>query len=139
MKSKKMSSKLRYVSKEVLLSIAVIALAAAFIFVAVTLFRLDWTYEEEIVSGIVYDAKFDTPFGGNTEFKVRASADMAVTEYTSKTYCLPPKSRYEELVREAAADKDIKVVVRVKKVEVHLKDNAYTCDDNVEVTRKEQK
>lgn len=115
----------------------------SFIVVAVlgfpTLGRLDEQRHEEIVSGIVYDAKFDVWLTGNTEFKVRASADMAVTEDTSRTYCLPPNSRYEKLVREAAADKDVKVVVRVKKVPPHFKDSVFSCDNNVEVTKKEQK
>lgn len=134
-----MSSKLRNVLIDVLKAIAVVVLAAAFVFVISITFRIREQDDEEIVSGIVYDAKFDTWPEGNTEFKVRASADMAVTKDTSKTYCLPPNSKYEELVREAAADKNVEVIVKVRKVSPHLKDGIASCDDNVEVTKKEQR
>ena len=134
-----MSSKSRDVLINVLSVALVVIIAAAVIFGIIFLGRICCNPSEEIVSGIVYDAEFDTWPKGNTSFKVRASAEMAVTEDTSKTYCLPPNSPYEELVREAAADKDVKVVVRAKKFSVRLRDDVFTCIDNVEVTRKEQK
>lgn len=93
---------------------------------------------EEVVSGIVYDAHFDTWPGHNTRFKVRAAAEMAVTKDTSPTYCLPSGSQYESVVREAAEDKDIKVVVKVKQMPPHFREGVFKCDNNVEVTKKEE-
>lgn len=100
------------------------------------LFRISWQASEEVVSGIVYDAHFDDWPSNNTMFKVRASAEMAVTEDTSATFCLPEGSKYESIVREAAENKDIKVVVKVNKKPIHLREKVLKCDDNIEVTKK---
>lgn len=94
---------------------------------------ISWQGSEQVVSGIVYDARFDEVLGGNTRFKVRASAEMAVTEETSPTYCLPPDSEYIDIVRKAAEDKSIKVVVRVHKRQPHRRKTFWGCDDNTEV------
>ena len=95
--------------------------------------RISWHTSDKIVSGIVYNATFDSWPDGNTTFKVRASAEMAVTDETSPTYCLPPDSPYIEIVKQAAADKNIKVIVRVNKRPPHLRDSFLHCDDNTEV------
>lgn len=100
------------------------------------LFRISWQASEEVVSGIVYDAHFNDWPGNNTTFKVRASAEMAVTEDTSATFCLPEGSEYESIVREAAENKDVKVIVKVNKTPLHLREKVFKCDDNIEVAKK---
>lgn len=97
--------------------------------------HLSWQASEEVVSGIVYNAQFDDWPAHNTTFKIRAAAEMAVTEETSPTYCLPSGSQYESIVRDAAADKNIKVVVRVKQVPLHFREGVFKCEDNIEVTK----
>ena len=116
--------------------LTLVAIAGAVICGVWVLFHVDWKMSEEVVSGIVYDATFDDWPGHNTIFKIRASAEMAVTEGTSPTYCLPSGSQYESIVREAAEDKDIKVVVKVKQMPLHFRKSAFRCEDNVEVTKK---
>lgn len=113
-----------------------VAIAGAVIWGVWALFHLDWKMSEEVVSGIVYNARFDDWPGHNTTFQIRAAAEMAVTEGTSPTYCLPSGSPYESIVHEAAEDKDIKVVVRVKQMPLHFRESAFKCEDNVEVTKK---
>lgn len=116
-----------------------VAIAGAVIWGIWALCHLSWKSSEEVVSGIVYDAHFDDWPGHNTTFKIRAAAEMAVTEGTSSTYCLPSGSQYESIIREAAEDKDIKVIVRVKQMSPHFREGVFKCEDNVEVTKKEEK
>ena len=123
----------------VLLEIAgYIVIIGAIIFGVWALFHLSWKASEEVVSGIVYDAHFDDWPTGNTTFKVRAAAEMAVTEDTSPTYCLPKGSQYESVVREAAENKDIKVIVKIKQMPPHLKEGILKCEDNIEVIKKDE-
>lgn len=103
------------------------------ILVGYLLAHLSWQMSEDVVSGIIYDASFDEWPTGNTCFSVRAAAEMAVTEKTSPRYCLPEGSQYTDIVRQAAADKDIKVVVTVKKTLPHLRKRVLAADDNIEV------
>lgn len=128
--------------KAVLPAVATILIAAAIvgavIWVVWALFHLSWQASEEVVSGIVYDAHFDDWPAHNTTFKIRAAAEMAVTEETSPTYCLPSGSQYESIVREAAENKDIKVIVRVKQMPPHFREGVFKCEDNVEVVKKEK-
>lgn len=116
----------------------------ALIFAAVilgvwALCHLSWKTSEDVVSGIVYDAHFDGWPAHNTTFKIRAAAEMAVTEDTSPTYCLPSGSQYESIIREAAEDKDIKVIVKVKQMPPHFREGIFKCEDNTEVTKKAEK
>lgn len=121
----------------VLLEIAgYIVIIGAIIFGVWALAHISWQSSEEVVSGIVYDAHFNDWPTENTIFKVRAAAEMAVTEYTSQTYCLPKGSQYESIVREAAEDKNIKVVVKVKPMSFHFKEGVLKCEDNIEVIKK---
>lgn len=113
-----------------------VAIAGAVIWGVWALCHFSWQASEEVVSGIVYDAHFDDWPGHNTTFKIRAAAEMAVTEGTSSTYCLPSGSQYESIVREAAEDKNIKVIVRVKQMPPHFREGVFKCEDNVEVTKK---
>lgn len=92
-----------------------------------------WEISEDIVSGIVYDNTNNSIITGNTEFKVRASADMYADENTSRTYCLPKDSQYITLVKEAAADKTIRVVVETSKSFKWMM--PWDCNDNVKVTK----
>lgn len=98
--------------------------------------HLSWKASEDVVSGIVYDAHFDDWPAHNTTFKIRAAAEMAVTEDTSPTYCLPSGSQYESAIREAAEDKSIKVVVKVKQMPPHFREGIFKCENNIEVTKK---
>lgn len=123
----------------VLTLVALIAIAGAVIWSIWALAHLSWQSSEEVVSGIVYDARFNDWPANNTTFKIRAAAEMAVTEGTSPTYCLPSGSQYESVVREAAENKDIKVIVRVKQMPPHFREGVFKCEDNVEVTKKEEK
>lgn len=113
-----------------------VAIAGAVIWGFWALFHLSWQASEEVVSGIVYDAHFNDWPAHNTTFKIRAAAEMAVTEGTSPTYCLPSGSQYESIVREAAENKDIKVIVKVKQMPPHFREGVFKCEDNVEVTKK---
>lgn len=123
----------------VLLEIAgYIVIIGAIIFGVWALAHLSWKASEEVVSGIVYDARFNDWPAHNTTFKVRAAAEMAVTEETSPTYCLPKGSQYESIVREAAEDKNIKVIVKVTPMPPHFKEGVLKCEDNIEVTKKDE-
>jgi type IV secretory pathway protease TraF len=94
---------------------------------------LKWQKSEELVSGIVYNNTNDGWPVGNTKFSVRASTDTYVSEENQSTYCLPSNSPYISLVKKAAADKNIKVVVTKKKVFTLAM--PWSCINNVEVTR----
>lgn len=132
--------KKKEVSGSVLLTaVAVIVAFGVIIWGIWALLHFSMQLSEEVVSGIVYDAHFDDWPAGNTTFKIRAAAEMAVTEETSPTYCLPSGSQYESIVREAAENKDIKVIVRVKQMPPHFREGAFKCEDNVEVTKKDEK
>lgn len=120
----------------VIIIVASIAIIGFIIWGVWALFHLSWQSSEEVVSGIVYDAHFNDWPAENTTFKVRAAAEMAVTEDTSPTYCLPKGSQYESIVREAAEDKSIKVIVKVKPMPPHFKEGVFKCEDNVEVIKK---
>lgn len=101
--------------------------------------HLSWKNGEDVVSGIAYNVRFDSWPAGNTTFQVRAAAEMAVTENTSPIYCLPKGSQYESIVREAAEDKSIKVVVKVKPMPPHFREGVFKCEDNVEVIKKRRR
>lgn len=116
--------------------IAALAIIGAIICAFWAVFHFSWQSSEEVVSGIVYDAHFDDWPAHNTTFKIRAAAEMAVTEGTSPTYCLPKGSQYEGIVREAAEDKNIKVIVKVKPMPPHFRKGVFECEDNIEVTKK---
>lgn len=96
---------------------------------------IKWETSEDIVSGIVYDNTNNALISGNTHFKIRASADMYADENTSRTYCLPPGSEYIDLVKEAASDKNIRVVVSTEKDFKFML--PWECNDNVKVERVE--
>ena len=98
--------------------------------------HFSWKTGEDVVSGIIYNAQFNDWPTENTTFQVRAAAEMAVTEDTSPTYCLPKGSQYESIVREAAEDKSIKVIVKVKPMPPHFKEGVFKCEDNIEVIKK---
>ncbi len=134
-----MKNKIEAVLPAVATVLIVIAVAGAVIWGVWALSHLSWQASEEVVSGIVYDAHFDDWPAHNTTFKIRAAAEMAVTEDTSPTYCLPSGSQYEGVVREAAENKDIKVIVRVKQMPPHFREGVFKCEDNVEVIKKEEK
>lgn len=134
-----MKNKTAIVGSLLLTLVVLIAIVGAIIWGVWALFHFSWQASEEVVSGIVYDARFDDWPAHNTTFKIRAAAEMAVTEETSPTYCLPSGSQYESIVREAAENKDIKVIVKVKQMPPHFREGVFKCEDNVEVTKKEEK
>ena len=100
------------------------------------LFSIKWQGSNDVVSGIVYDTTNDGWLSGNTTFKVRASENMAVTEDTSPVYCLPPNSKYIELVNKAAEDKSVKVIVKSKRAFAIML--PWGCMDNVTVDEVKQ-
>lgn len=120
----------------VLTVVVVLAILGVAIWGFWALFHFSWKNSEDIVSGIIYNAKFNDWPAENTTFQVRAAAEMAVTEGTSPTYCLPKGSPYESIVREAAEDKSIKVIVKVKPMPPHFKESVFKCEDNIEVIKK---
>lgn len=89
---------------------------------------------DNVVSGIVYNNKNNSIFGGNTYFRVRASENTVVTGENTSKFCLPPNSPYIKLVNEAAKDKNIKVVVTSSKV-FTMVPSPWHCVDNVKVER----
>ena len=93
-----------------------------------------WETSEDLVSGIVYNNTNNAIITGNTEFKIRASAEMNADKNTSRTYCLPPNSKYIPLVKEAAANKNIKLVVTTK-TGFYIAANPLACVENVIVTK----
>ncbi len=100
---------------------------------ALSAFFVKWTLSEELVSGIVYDNTNNSAISGNTYFKVRAGVDTYVNTSNESSYCLPPNSPYIPLVKEAAADKSIKVTVSTAK---RFQMSApWVCMDNVTVTK----
>lgn len=108
----------------VILSIFVVIFAALFV---------KWEYSEDLVSGIVYSNENNSFPAGNTYFKIRASEDTYVNKYNESSYCLPPDSPYIELVKEAAANKSIKVIVSTSKR--FMITAPWVCMDNVRVER----
>lgn len=116
--------------------VACIAIIGLIVWGVWALAHFSMQLSEEVVSGIVYNAQFNDWPAENTTFQVRAAAEMAVTEDTSPTYCLPKGSQYESIVREAAEDKDIKVIVKVKQMPPHFKEGVFKCEDNIEVIKK---
>ncbi len=77
-----MKNKIEAVLPAVATVLIVIAVAGAVIWGVWALSHLSWQASEEVVSGIVYDAHFDDWPAHNTTFKIRAAAEMAVTEDT---------------------------------------------------------
>lgn len=116
--------------------VASIAIIGFIIWGVWALAHFSWKTGEDVVSGIIYNAQFNDWPAENTTFQVRAAAEMAVTEDTSPTYCLPKGSQYESIVREAAEDKSIKVIVKVKPMPPHFKEGVFKCEDNIEVIKK---
>lgn len=112
--------------------IFMVAVAGLGLFGLAKLFCISWMASEDVVSGIVYDATFDEIISGNTNFKIRASAEMYADKDTSATYCLPRGSQYEELIRKAAADKRIKVTVIAHKFFM-VKNAIWDCPETIEV------
>jgi len=94
---------------------------------------IKWQPSEDLVSGIVYNNTNNSWPNGNTSFSIRASTDTYVNAKNESSYCLPKGSPYIPLVKEAAANKDVKVVVTTKKV--FKLASPFTCVDNVVVTR----
>ncbi len=114
---------------------------AGFIATLVVLWGFFWVLpsvriavSEQNVSGIVYNVKNNAFISGNTRFSVRAAVDTYVTQENESSYCLPPNSPYIALVNEAAENKDIKVVVKTKKM-FHIESAPWACADNVTVTK----
>lgn len=93
---------------------------------------IHWKASNEVVSGIVYNTKNDKLISGNTTFAVRASVDTYTNTENASRYCLPPNSKYKELVNKAAMDKTIKVVVTENKAFKFMA--PWECLDNVTVT-----
>lgn len=87
---------------------------------------------EQLVSGVVYNNTNNRWPLGNTKFSVRASEDTYVSEENKSSYCLPPNSRYRDIVKKAAQDKSTKVVVKTEKV-FTVVGNPFVCVDNVKV------
>lgn len=112
--------------------VLLVALAAGSLFLIAKIMCIDFRTQDEIVSGIVYDASFDELISGNTNFKIRAAAEMYTDENTSATYCLPRGSKYEELIRKAAGDKTVKVKVTAHKF-FEVKNTVVDCPETVEV------
>lgn len=97
------------------------------------LVSIKWQTNEELVSGIVYNNTNDAMISGNTSFSIRASENTYVSEENKSSYCLPPNSPYIPLVKQAAADKSIKVTVTAsKKFQIMA---PWGCMDNIKVTR----
>lgn len=93
---------------------------------------IKWETSEDLVSGIVYDNTNSDMFTGNSHFKIRASVEMNADAGTSRTYCLPSDSQYIPLVKKAAADKNVKVVVETRKSFKIMQ--PWSCNNNVIVT-----
>lgn len=115
---------------------AVAATIVALVVIVVPIWFLasiKWQTNEELVSGIVYNNTNDALISGNTSFSIRASESAYVSEENKSSYCLPPNSQYIPLVKQAAADKTIKVTVTAsKKFQVMT---PWGCMDNIKVTR----
>ena len=97
-----------------------------------SIFFVRFSGRNEEVSGIVYNTSYNHLISGNATFSVRAGIDTYVSQENQSTYCLPPNSPYLALVRKAAADKNVKVIVTTDK---YFSIQApWTCHNNVKVT-----
>ena len=126
--------KLRVVTTTIihgLIGVFVVVIAIYFFWL---LLCIRWQTSEELVSGIVYNNINNKVLSGNTRFKIRASVDTYINEDNVSSYCLPANSPYIPLIKEAAADKSIRVVVMAKKA-FKIVSNPLVCLDNVTVTR----
>lgn len=96
-----------------------IAMAVAFLILLLgffaSLFFISFEASNQEVSGIVYNTTFDHAISGNTTFSVRAAVDTYVSQENQSTYCLPPNSPYAAIIKKAADDKTVKVVVTTTK------------------------
>ena len=89
---------------------------------------------EQNISGIVYNVSNDDFISGNSHFSVRAAVDTLVTDENESSYCLPGNSPYKTLINKAAEDKNVRVIVRTKKM-FYVAANPLVCADNVVVTQ----
>lgn len=110
-------------------AVATVVIIAALLLI----FGVHWQTSEDLVSGIVYNNTNNDFISGNTDFSVRAAVDTYVSDQNTSSFCLPPNSPYIPLVKEAAADKSIKVVVATRKEFKLLA--PWSCMANVTVTK----
>lgn len=103
-----------------------------FVLLFLAMFLVSFKPNNEVVSGIVYNTSYSHLFTGNTHFSVRASEATYVSEENRSSYCLPPNSPYLPLIKKAAEDKRVKVVVTADKY--FALQAPWTCKNNVRVT-----
>lgn len=104
------------------------------------LFFVRFQGSQSEVSGIVYNTSFNHLVSGKTMFSVRASVDTFIYHdqngnTNESSYCLPKNSPYTALIKKAADDKNIKVVVTSNKY--FAIQSPFTCHSNV-IVREEK-
>lgn len=97
--------------------------------------KIRWQTSNKVVSGIAYNVESDKWISGATTFSIRASEDTFVSEENKSSFCLPKGSEYIDLVKRAAEDKTIKLIVTSEKINFHFAEGATTCVDNVKVVQ----
>lgn len=105
------------------------------IVVAVTVpLIIDVNFGDNVASGVVYNASFNKWPSGRATFGIRATENTVITQENASTFCLPKGSKYTELIRKAAEDKSVKLVVEKKSgIYWHV---IFGCSDNVIVRKK---
>jgi hypothetical protein len=104
-----------------------------FLILLFSAFFVRFQSSQSVVSGIVYNTRTNNAISGNTTFAVRASVDTYVNQSNESDFCLPPHSPYEALVKKAAADKSVKVIITAHKY--FALQSPITCRANVIVTQ----
>jgi len=109
-----------------------------FLALFLSMFIVRFKASQSDVSGIVYNTEFNHLLSGKTTFSVRASVDTYIYHdqngnTNESDFCLPKNSPYTTLIKQAAANKNIKVdVVANKYFTVQA---PWTCRNNVVVTQ----
>lgn len=116
----------------VLLMILVVPIVA--IAIAFFLLFTKVSFNEQVVSGVVYNTSNNQFISGNTKFSIRASENTYVSEENKSSYCLPKESPYIALVNEAATNKDTKVKVTTTKA-FQVVPAPWVCIENVKVEK----
>lgn len=114
-------------------ALAVVMLVVLVVGFVLALCCINIKLSNDVVSGIVYNTKYGKAISGNTSFSIRAGENTPVTAENESRYCLPANSPYTDLIKRAAEDKRIKVVVTAEKYGFKLA-APWTCIDNVKVT-----
>ena len=97
---------------------------------------MDLNTSNKVVSGIVYNASFNNWPADVTRFSIRATENTVVTSENVSKFCLPKNSEYNFLIKKAAENKEIKLIVETKKsLFFH---EPFACSDSLKIIEKKR-